>query len=242
MKKFISLILCLILICSISIIGYTTNVDAIQPDTNVIIYGVTGYDVPVYGGLITHYNGASLIIIPNERLDGVYVNPITGRPTETPTPTPQETSDTETTTIDDSEITIPTDAATEQAIIPEILSKEIFELTNKEREKYELTALTYNDNIQAAADLRAKEISESFSHTRPDGTDCHTVVEDIDYFVTGENLIMADNPIATAEHMLKTWMDSEGHRNNILLADYESMAVGIYEKNGITYGVQIFLG
>jgi len=53
---------------------------------------------------------------------------------------------------------------------------------------------------------------------------------------------MADNPIATAEKMMDTWMNSEGHRNNILLADFESMAVGIYEKDGITYGVQIFLG
>ena len=41
MKKFISLLLCLLLICSISIISYATNVDAISPSGNVVIFGVT---------------------------------------------------------------------------------------------------------------------------------------------------------------------------------------------------------
>ena len=101
MKKFISLLLCLLLICSISIISYATNVDAIQPNTNVIVIGVTGYDVPVYGVLPTHHDGTSLVIIPNQYLEGTYINPITQQPVQTTKPT---TSTTETTTIDDSEI------------------------------------------------------------------------------------------------------------------------------------------
>lgn len=239
MKKFISFILCLLLLCSISVIAFATNVNAIQPDTNIIVIGVTGQDVPVVGHLPTHHNnGSSIIIISNEYLEGVYRNPIT----ENPYPQQPTQKETETTTIDDSEITIPTESASDKTIDPTELGKEIFELTNKEREEYELMPLTYNDDIQAAADIRAKEIAQHFSHTRPDGSSCHTVVEDIDYYVTGENLIKADNPIATAEQMLKTWMNSEGHRNNILLADYESMAVGVYVTDDITYAVQIFLG
>ena len=237
MKKFISLLLCLLLICSVSIIGYATNVDAIEPSGNVIIFGVTNQDIPVYGTLQTYYDAGTntLVLIPGEK---VYITPITTSNTENN----NTQGTTETTTVDDSEITIPTESASEKPVIPENLIKEIFELTNKERENYELAALTYNDEIQEAADIRAKEIAQQFSHTRPNGTSCHTVVENIDYFVTGENLIKADNPIATGEQMMKTWMNSEGHRNNILLADYESMAVGVYVTDDVTYAVQIFLG
>lgn len=242
MKKFISLLICLVLLTGIIVTADATNIAAIAPDTNVFIIGITDQDVPVAGSLQTRYDAGpgTFIIIPQEKLEGTYINPITGRPVQQTTTNIEE--NTETTKIDDSEITIPTDASKTEQIVPEELQKQIFELTNKERVNYELSELKYNNDIQAAADLRAKEISESFSHTRPDGTNCDTVVADIDYFVTGENLIMADNPIATAEKMMDTWMNSEGHRNNILLADFESMAVGIYEKDGVTYGVQIFIG
>jgi uncharacterized protein YkwD len=53
---------------------------------------------------------------------------------------------------------------------------------------------------------------------------------------------MADKEIATAENMMKTWMNSEGHRANILLKDFTEMAIGIYEKDNIVYATQIFLG
>jgi hypothetical protein len=42
MKKFISLLICLILLVGIAIPAYATNVDAIQPSGNVYIIGVTG--------------------------------------------------------------------------------------------------------------------------------------------------------------------------------------------------------
>ena len=241
MKKIISLLICLILLVGIAIPAYATNVDAIQPSGNVYIIGVTDQDVPIIGTLPTYNAGPNtFVIIPGERLEGTWVNPITNRPVENTT-TNTETA-TETTKIDNSEITIPTDASKTEQIIPEELQKQIFELTNKQRVAYELPELTYNTALQTAADIRAKEISESFSHTRPNGTNCDTVVSDIDYFVTGENLIMADNPIATAEKMMDSWMNSQGHKDNILLADFESMAVGIYEKDNVTYAVQIFIG
>ena len=86
------------------------------------------------------------------------------------------------------------------------LAKEIFELVNKERVAVGLKELEYNFELQAAANLRAKEASESFSHTRPDGSSCHDVIE-LEYYATGENLLMADKEIATAENMMKTWMN-----------------------------------
>ena len=236
MKKVFSLIICLILLISIMIPAYALNINQIQPDTNVIYIGITDQDVPAPEGFHTHYNGSSLIIISGEKLEGVYRNPITGRPVETTT---QETAEQ---TQDESAAELPDeDQSIEYNIDHEQLIKDIFELVNQEREKNNVPALTYNKEIQDAADLRAKEASESFSHTRPDGSSCHDVIK-LEYYATGENLLMADKEIATAENMMKTWMDSEGHRANILLKDFTEMAIGIYEKDNIVYATQIFLG
>ena len=236
MKKVFSLIICLILLISIMIPAYALNINQIQPDTNVIYIGITDQDVPAPEGFHTHYNGSSLIIISGEKLEGVYRNPITGRPVETTT---QETAEQ---TQDEPAAELPDeDQSIEYNIDHEQLIKDIFELVNQEREKNNVPALTYNKEIQDAADLRAKEASESFSHTRPDGSSCHDVIK-LEYYATGENLLMADKEIATAENMMKTWMDSEGHRANILLKDFTEMAIGIYEKDNIVYATQIFLG
>ena len=236
MKKVFSLIICLILLISIMIPAYALNINQIQPDTNVIYIGITDQDVPAPEGFHTHYNGSSLIIISGEKLEGVYRNPITGRPVETTT---QETAEQ---TQDESAAELPDeDQSIEYNIDHEQLIKDIFELVNQEREKNNVPALTYNKEIQDAADLRAKEASESFSHTRPDGSSCHDVIK-LEYYATGENLLMADKEIATAENMMKTWMNSEGHRANILLKDFTEMAIGIYEKDNIVYATQIFLG
>ena len=216
--------------------AYALNINQIQPDTNVIYIGITDQDVPAPEGFHTHYNGSSLIIISGEKLEGVYRNPITGRPVETTT---QETAEQ---TQDEPAAELPDeDQSIEYNIDHEQLIKDIFELVNQEREKNNVPALTYNKEIQDAADLRAKEASESFSHTRPDGSSCHDVIK-LEYYATGENLLMADKEIATAENMMKTWMDSESHRANILLKDFTEMAIGIYEKDNIVYATQIFLG
>ena len=120
-------------------------------------------------------------------------------------------------------------------------AKQIFDLTNRKRAANGLNELTYAYDLQNAADVRAREASVSFSHTRPDGTSCHDIVTK-DYYVTGENLIMADKPIATADNFIAEWMNSEGHRYNILLPEYKELAVGVYEKDGVVYACQIFLG
>lgn len=231
MKKVFSLIICLILLISIMIPAYALNINQIQPDTNVIYIGITDQDVPAPEGFHTHYNGSSLIIISGEKLEGVYRNPITGRLVEDTNDEPAK----ETPSVPDE------DQSIEYNIDNEKLIEDIFKLVNEARKENGVPELTYNKEIQDAADLRAKEASESFSHTRPDGSSCHDVIK-LEYYATGENLLMADKEIATAENMMKTWMNSESHRANILLKDFTEMAIGIYEKDNIVYATQIFLG
>ena len=129
-----------------------------------------------------------------------------------------------------------------QGISQNSLIADIFSRVNAERKDNGLNELTYNAELQESANVRSAEASELFSHTRPNGKSCHSVVENFDYIVTGENLILADKQIATASRMVEEWMNSEGHRHNILLKDFTSTAIGVTEKNGQVFVAQIFLG
>ena len=124
---------------------------------------------------------------------------------------------------------------------PAGLAKDIVAQINAQRAANGLPALSYSDALQASADTRAKESAELFSHLRPDGRGCETAVT-VDYLVTGENLIQVTTEFATAPVMIETWMNSPTHRNNILLAGFSEMAVGIYVSNGITYVSTVFAG
>ena len=101
--------------------------------------------------------------------------------------------------------------------------------------------MSYNADLQAAANTRAKESAVQFNHVRPDGSEAYTVVT-VDYNITGENLIQAENSIATADTLMETWKNSGTHRMNLLHPSYTSMAVGIYQENGMTFVSQVFIG
>ena len=230
MKKVISILICVLLLVGMAATAYAaTDVDAIKPSGSTIIVGITGQDVPVHGTLPNYNAGTAIVVIaPMEYYelsveeDGVQAHQTLELDD------PEEPSNTEFTGED-----IPEDAT---------LAEQIFILTNNEREKEGLEELEYNEKLQDAADTRAKECADRFSHTRPNGTSCHTVVADLDYKVTGENLVKADKPIATAQTLVQAWMDSEAHRDNILLEDFTSMAIGVYETDDMVYAVQIFMG
>ena len=118
-------------------------------------------------------------------------------------------------------------------------TKEVFRLTNEERQKEGLAALASDDRLMAAAQQRAEEIAESFGHARPDGRSCFTILSEynISYWAAAENIA---NGYRTPESVIDGWMNSEGHRNNMLNANVTHMGVGFFEKNGKKYWVQIF--
>lgn len=119
------------------------------------------------------------------------------------------------------------------------LPKQVFALVNSERAKAGVAPLAWSDEIGKYASIRAEEISRFFSHTRPDGSDWYSLAPNI---LHGEN-IAAGQP--TAKDVMNSWMDSPGHKANILNPDYKYIGVG-YLKNvhspvGYTnYWVQLF--
>ena len=98
--------------------------------------------------------------------------------------------------------------------------KMVLEKTNEERIANGLPALSWNEKSAPAAELRAEEAAQVFSHTRPDGSDWYTADPDTLY---GENLARGYD---TAEKAIEAWMKSPGHRENILRPEFKSMSVG----------------
>jgi uncharacterized protein YkwD len=90
--------------------------------------------------------------------------------------------------------------------------------------------------------VRAEELIQSFSHTRPDGTSCFTAFDEfgVDYRAAGENIAAGQK---TPEDVVNSWMNSSGHRANILSENFTAIGVGVAEDvNGTLYWVQMFIG
>ena len=105
--------------------------------------------------------------------------------------------------------------------------------TNIERARYGMPALKMDPQLSAAARIRAEEIAEKFSHTRPDGTRWKTV-SDIAY---AENIARGQK---TPDKAVAAWMTSEGHRRNILRESYGSIGVACIQSGNVYYWVQLF--
>jgi hypothetical protein len=115
--------------------------------------------------------------------------------------------------------------------------QQVFELTNQERAKNGLSPLKANAELNFAADKYAEEMSERrvLSHTGPDGSKAWDRAEVVGYEarMMGENIAAGQR---TPEQVVKGWMDSPGHRANILKAQYTDIGVGFYNN----YWVQDF--
>ena len=103
--------------------------------------------------------------------------------------------------------------------------KEVAKLVNQERKKAGLPSLTLNVKACNAATIRAKEIQQSFSHTRPNGKSFSTALKEanISFSGAGENIAWGQK---TAQAVMKDWMNSSGHRANILNEKYTQIGIG----------------
>lgn len=121
---------------------------------------------------------------------------------------------------------------------------QVLDLVNQERLSRNIAPLKLNTDVQQVAQLRASEICTSFSHTRPDGRSCFTALDDagISNMTAGENIAAG---YRTPEEVMEGWMNSPGHRANILDTDYTEMGIGYYTNASSEYGsywVQMFIG
>ncbi len=112
---------------------------------------------------------------------------------------------------------------------------DVLRLTNIQRAKAGLPLLVTFEAVERAAGIRAGEIVSVFSHTRPDGSSPNTVFKGLGYSYNafGENIAWGQT---TAKQVIKDWMGSPGHKENILREAFRHMGVGYKNKNW----VQIF--
>lgn len=118
-------------------------------------------------------------------------------------------------------------------------AEQVVELVNAERAKVNLPALTMTTRLNEAALVRAKETVQSFSHTRPNGSSFSAVLKEngISFQGAGENIAWGQR---TPEQVVNAWMNSEGHRANILNPRYTSIGVGYYLNGATPYWAQLF--
>jgi uncharacterized protein YkwD len=102
---------------------------------------------------------------------------------------------------------------------------QVFNLVNEQRAANGLEKLTLDETICKMADVRADEVSTYFSHTRPDGTSCFTIFKDYNYSYTavGENIAKGQT---SAQQVMNDWMNSSGHRANILSSKFTKIGIG----------------
>lgn len=119
------------------------------------------------------------------------------------------------------------------------LINEVYEITNNYRSSVGVSSLTLDSSLVEAASIRAKELSNSFSHTRPNGSSCFTVLSElgISYGTAGENIAAG---YSSSQSVMKVWRSSSGHYQNIISSKFKKIGIGVNIINNQYYWVQIF--
>lgn len=129
-------------------------------------------------------------------------------------------------------------------LTPDKYAEEVVRLVNIERKNNGLSPLTLNKELMETAQLRAEELTEHYDHTRPDGRSCFTALEEagISYWSAGENIAAG---YSTPAAVVEGWLNSPGHRANILSSSFTEIGVGYAYSNNSYYGsywAQMFIG
>lgn len=119
------------------------------------------------------------------------------------------------------------------------LINEVYEITNNYRSLVGVSSLTLDSSLVTAANIRAKELSDSFSHTRPNGSSCFTVLSGlgISYGTAGENIAAG---YSSSQSVMEGWRSSSGHYQNIISSKFKKIGIGVNIVNNQYYWVQIF--
>ncbi len=113
-----------------------------------------------------------------------------------------------------------------------IITQEVVKLVNIERQKAGLTPLKIDQELSKVAMLKSEDMKKKgyFSHTSPTyGTPFDMLKQfNIKYTTAGENIAKGQK---TAEAVVDAWMNSDGHRRNILSKSFTHIGVGFYANH-----------
>lgn len=122
--------------------------------------------------------------------------------------------------------------------------KEVVRLVNVERQKQGLGKLSLNAKLSNVATLKSQDMINKnyFDHTSPTYGSPFDMMKqfNISYKTAGENIAKGQK---TPAEVVKAWMNSQGHRENILNKNYTEIGIGVAkDANGTLYWTQMFIG
>lgn len=121
------------------------------------------------------------------------------------------------------------------------MEMEVVRLVNIEREKAGLSPFTSSSELSRVARMKSEDMARNkyFSHTSPTYGSPFDMMRKfgIKYNTAGENIAKG---YPSAQAVVKGWMNSSGHRANILNPSFKTLGVGAYNSNGTIYWTQMF--
>jgi len=123
----------------------------------------------------------------------------------------------------------------------------IFQKVNEERTKAGVQALTYNSTMEKYARIKSQDMGDKnyFSHEDLQGNLMTVKMQNdgVNYKAWGENIAYiggVTDENALANQFMTNWMNSPGHRANILSTNFSSIGVGVYKIGNKVYATQEF--
>ena len=122
--------------------------------------------------------------------------------------------------------------------------QQVLDLVNAERTKRGISALTLDSNLSSVATKKSQDMVNKnyFENTSPTYGSPFDMMKQfgISYRTAGENIAKGQK---TPQEVVTAWMNSEGHRKNILNPNFTNLGVGIAkDSKGTTYWTQMFIG
>ncbi len=108
------------------------------------------------------------------------------------------------------------------------MARDMLNYVNAARAEEGLNALVWDDSLEELAKRRAQEIVSNFSHDGCPG-------------YAGENILKKVNDVTSVEAAHVFWMNSPGHRANIMLPEYTRIGISCYTSGGINWWVENFM-
>lgn len=115
---------------------------------------------------------------------------------------------------------------------------DVVEIINQYRAESNLNRLKISEPLCEIAEIRAKEASQKWSHTRPNGQKLDSLLENTEWRTAGENLARYRN--ATNTDIVDAWKNSESHRANLLDSRYKYCGIAEYYDGKNRYVSIIF--